>query len=260
MMSGPTPYRDINATLHQLLTGVQRILGSRCAGLYLYGSLASGDFDPARSDIDFLVVTTTALTDDQVAALGAMHAELLAHGGYWASKLEGSYLPQPDLPRYDPDAGPYPTTNEGHFYLAPHGSDWIIQRHILREHSVIVTGPPLRDQIEPVSPEALRDAVRDLLQTWWAPMLADPSRLASDEYQAYAILTMCRALHALHHGTIVSKPAAARWAQNALGDAWREPVERALAWQRGEPLDLMPAALDLIRHTLDSAQPPESDS
>lgn len=32
-----------------------------------------------------------------------------------------------------------------------------------------------------------------------------------------AILTMCRVLHTLEHGTIVSKPVAARWAQAKLG-------------------------------------------
>jgi hypothetical protein len=40
------------------------------------------------------------------------------------------------------------------------------------------------------------------------------------EYQAYAILTMCRALYTLQHGTVVSKSVAARWAQEVLGERW----------------------------------------
>ena len=36
--------------LDALLAGVQRILGDRFAGLYLYGSLAAGDFDPVPPD------------------------------------------------------------------------------------------------------------------------------------------------------------------------------------------------------------------
>ena len=53
----PTPYPSVNAILGMLLSGAQEILGNRFTGLYLYGSLSSGDFDPERSDIDFLVVT-----------------------------------------------------------------------------------------------------------------------------------------------------------------------------------------------------------
>ena len=55
-MTDPTPYPDVNAVLHALLSDAQTILGNHLVGLYLYGSLASGDFDPGRSDIDFVVV------------------------------------------------------------------------------------------------------------------------------------------------------------------------------------------------------------
>jgi hypothetical protein len=60
----PTPYSDVNAVLDGLLSGVKQILGPRFVGMYLGGSLATGDFDPLRSDIDFLVVTTEDLPED----------------------------------------------------------------------------------------------------------------------------------------------------------------------------------------------------
>ena len=53
----PTPYAEANAAVEALLDGVKETLGEQMVGLYLYGSLASGDFDPQTSDIDFLVVT-----------------------------------------------------------------------------------------------------------------------------------------------------------------------------------------------------------
>ncbi len=58
-IGGPTPYPDVNAVLRLLLEGAQPILGDHFIGLYLYGSLASGDFNPQTSDIDFVVVTDT---------------------------------------------------------------------------------------------------------------------------------------------------------------------------------------------------------
>jgi len=64
MPTHPTPYPDVNIVLHVLLKNVQTVLGNHFIGMYVYGSLASGDFDPQRSDIDFLVVTADRLPDD----------------------------------------------------------------------------------------------------------------------------------------------------------------------------------------------------
>jgi hypothetical protein len=104
--------------------------------------------------------------------------------------------------------------------------------------------------IDPVAPQDLRRAVLGYLREWWAPMLKDPARLRSREYQAYAVLTMCRALYTLEHGTVVTKDAAARWAQETLDPRWTALIERALAWPRGAQADQLNETLDLIRYTL----------
>lgn len=48
----PTPSPEVNAVLDRLHQGVSSILGTQLAGLYLHGSLALGDLNPASSDID----------------------------------------------------------------------------------------------------------------------------------------------------------------------------------------------------------------
>jgi hypothetical protein len=259
-LTHPTPYPDVNVVLLMLLSSVQTILGNHFIGMYLYGSLAGGDFDPERSDIDFVVVTTDALPDEMVPALEAMHARMSASGLKWATKLEGSYIPQYALRRYDPSDAPCPQINEGSFYVARHGSDWVIQCHTLREHGVMVAGPAPQTLIDPVQPDDLRRAVMGILHEWWAPMLhaTRPARLQSSEYQAYAILTMCRALYTLQHGTVVSKPVAARWAQETLGERWAALIERALAWRHDAPLDELNETLDFIRYTLERGQRADS--
>lgn len=249
--SHPTPYSDVNVVLHRLLSGVKAVLGDRFVGLYLYGSLATGEFDPCRSDIDFVVVTARELPAEVVTALEEMHAHLAAGGSKWAAKLEGSYIPLRALRRYDPDDPPRPQLNEGRFYLGRHESDWVIQRHVLREHGVAVAGPAISAFIDPVGPDDLRRGVLGVLREWWEPMLRDPGWLRGTEYQAYAVLTMCRALYTLRHGKIASKPASARWAQGELGARRAEFIERALNWRPGEWRDELAATLDLIRHTIE---------
>jgi hypothetical protein len=174
--------------LHELLFGAQAVLGDRLIGLYLYGSLASGDFDPQRSDIDFVVVTRGEVPQELVPALEELHKGLWEGGSQpggskWATKLEGAYISQAALRRYNPNDPPRPAVNEGRFYLDSQDSAWIIQRHILREHGVAVAGPPLRGMIDPVSVEALKRSVTGILLEWWAPMLENPVRLQTAEYQ-----------------------------------------------------------------------------
>jgi hypothetical protein len=245
--AGPTAYPDVNALLEALLTGLKDVLGTEFVGMYLYGSLASGEFNPETSDVDFVVVTKDLLPHDTVRGVEAVHASILRSGGKWPRKLEGSYIPRPELRRYRPDGPEIPQTHEGRFYLARHGSDWIIQRHVLREHGVVVDGPPLRPLIDALRPAELRCAVRATLREWWAPMLADQARLQSAEYQAFAVLTMCRALFTLAHGSVASKPVAARWVQTAFGDRWARLVEPALVWREGQRLDRLSETLDFVR-------------
>ncbi len=76
----PTPYPEVNAVLALLLEGVRAVLGEELIGLYLFGSLSGGDFDPASSDVDFLVVTAGALPDGMLEGLREMHGRIAASG------------------------------------------------------------------------------------------------------------------------------------------------------------------------------------
>ena len=66
------------------------------------------------------------------------------------------------------------------------------------------------------------------------------------EYHAYAVISMCRVLHGLQHGTIVSKPVAARLAQ-ANYPEWQLLIAQALAAQAGEKPGFFEAALAFLR-------------
>jgi predicted nucleotidyltransferase len=253
IVNQPTQYAEINKILDLLLSSAVKVLGNQLVGMYLYGSLSSGDFNLETSDIDFLVVTTSTLSDKTIAELESMHHRIWKSGLKWASKLEGSYIPKRDIRRHDHRSPPCPTINEGQFYLDKRGSDWIIQRHVIREQGIVLAGPDPKTLIDPVSPDDIRRAALGVLREWWFPMLENPSWLKKHgvEYHAFAILTMCRALYALEHGTIVSKPTAARWAQGELGGEWSQIIERALTHQVGrEDFSLYNEALEFIRYTL----------
>ncbi len=249
-----TAYPDVNAVLQLLLVEVRAVLGQDFVGLYLYGSLSSGDFNPRSSDIDFLVVTARELPAERVQALKEMHARLAASGLKWAKKLEGSYIPQADLRRYDPAHAMYPSIGvDWGFGINPHGRDWVIQRYILRQQGAALAGPPPATLIDPVSTDDLRQAVLETLRDWWQGHVLDSHRLRSREYQAFAVLTMCRALHTLQTGAIVSKPVAAAWARRVLPPRWTGLIERALNFDPGDGIDDVAETQEFIRYTLETS-------
>lgn len=253
--TGPTAYEQVNKILHLLFTSVQTILGNQLIGFYLYGSLSLGDFDPSSSDVDFLVVTTEELSEETLVALRDMHESIAESGLYYAKKLEGSYIPREAFRKYDPTNARHPTIGvDWSFDVGQHKSNWIIERHIVREHGVILYGPSPKTLIDSITTSELQDAVCQQLSNYWQAQFADPMWLRPRDYQAFAILTMCRALYMLHTGAVATKPQAAAWGQENLDSKWRSTIERALLWRTQHEDDDLTETLDFMRYALAQAK------
>jgi len=242
-----------NALLRELLTRVRELLGEPFVGMYLDGSLTSGDFDQ-DSDIDFVVVTRDEISEEVFLALQSMHDRLATADTVWAIQLEGSYLSQRALRRYDPAFTRYPNLERGageQLKWAEHPQTWNVHRAVLIERGIVISGPAPRSLIDPVSPTQLRQAMQPALNGWAANFLQDPAPLKSRGYQSYTVLTLCRILFTLENGAIASKPAAAQWAQANLSAHWMPLIERAWEGRHhpdGEawPEDII-VTLELIR-------------
>ncbi len=257
---GPTVYPEVNALLAHLLNGLRGILGDDLIGLYLYGSLSLGDFDPVSSDVDFLAVTRAELSGETLADLAALHARLHASGQPYADKLEGWYFSRAALRRPAAVEMPQPTIGaDWPFGPQQPGPVWVIERHIVQEHGLVVWGPSPRELIDPIVPEALRVATRALLRDFWARQLNDPDWLRTHDYQAFAILTMCRALHTLATGRVATKPVAAAWAQRTLEPPWPVLIARALTWRHDRREGDMTAMLSFVRWTVERAAEEEKE-
>lgn len=258
MRNTPIPYADVNQLLDVLLTRIRAILGANFVGLYLYGSLAAGDFDDATSDIDFIVATSARLHAPELGQLKAMHEELAAHWGRWGTHLEGAYLPLSALRQDDPADARHPfvsaTTPFGIHEL---GWDWVINRYIVREKGIILFGPSPATLIDPISPAQLTDAVRRILAREFRQYLDRPDALRTRAYQAFVILTLCRALYTLECGDFVSKPQAAAWAEHTLPAEWVPLIQRALAWRDNATVDeaALPETLRFLQFALDRCEP-----
>ncbi|CAN5571106.1 N/A [soil metagenome] len=257
---GPTPHADVNSVLYGFLSTAQSILGQNFRGMYLHGSLSLGDFAPDRSDIDFVVVTDSDVTKNQLVNLQRMHARFDLSDSPWATEVEAAYFPQDALRRYDPANAMHPhiVRGEGTLVVERFDSDWIVNRYVLREHGVTVAGPDPRRLIDPIDPHCLRLAVADIGVSWLEPEFLEtdePRALQLRGYQAYIILTLCRMLYTLEFGTVVSKPHAAHWAQKTLAGHWDDLIEHALTWRKDHQdtprSDEVARTVALISHTVE---------
>jgi predicted nucleotidyltransferase len=228
----PTPYPDANALLEYALTHLRALLGDQFVGMYLFGSLALNAFTDG-SDVDYVVVTESALPDTTIAQLAALHERIAALPMRYATEIEAAYIPRAAFRRYDYGDRHHPHIDRGvgeRLTVRQFDEDWIVQRYVLYQHGITVAGPDVRTLLDPVTADALNSAVRIILDSWWCPMLDDPIKLLHLGYQAYAVLSMCRMAYTLEHGAVLSKPAAAQWMIGRLPE-YADVIRRALDWQ-----------------------------
>ena len=90
------PYPELREVLNVFVDEVAAELKENLVGIYLVGSIASGDFD-LDSDVDFLVVTNTELTEANMKSLQDIQTRIHEIDCYPAKHLEGSYISMSDL-------------------------------------------------------------------------------------------------------------------------------------------------------------------
>ena len=253
MVANPTSHPEVNVVLAELLPGVHAILGKQFVGMYLTGSLATGDFD-RHSDVDFVVITEDEVGGELFSALDALHRCVALIDSWCATQLDGGYISRLALRRFDP-------ANAVHAHIDRGGGErlkmvkydeGVVQAHLLRERGIALKGPNPQILIDKVTPGDLRAAMPRVLDGWASRILDDPAQIERQGYQSYTVLSICRILYTLEFGAVVSKPVAAQWAHEKLGHAplidraWigRQHPERAAT---SEDID---GTLGLIRESL----------
>jgi hypothetical protein len=82
----------VDAVLVAIREAIVAVTGSSLVGLYLSGSLASGDFDAAVSDLDVLAVLADRPSGRLVPRLRRMRAGLARANPAWDDRIEVIYI------------------------------------------------------------------------------------------------------------------------------------------------------------------------
>ncbi len=231
------PYPELREVLNAFVDEISAELRENLVGIYLVGSIASGDFD-LDSDVDFLVVTNTELTEENMKPLQEIQIKIHDIDCYPAKHLEGSYISFTDL-------NDWATVGQKKLYYFDNGSttyeqsthdnQWHV-RWILRERGITLVGQkpetilksiPLNEMFNEIKTAMLevmklfQDEIDHPLSFW-------NSRFG----QSFTVLTYCRMLHTLHTGTVQSKKAGVKWAKQFVEPKWVNIIDQA--WNERE--------------------------
>jgi predicted nucleotidyltransferase len=229
--ASPTPDSELNVLLSDLLTAAKSILKENFIGMYLTGSLAVGDFD-AESDVDFVIMIHERTSEEQLLELQKLHVRLHHTDIKWATCLEGYYIVQTELKHYHADAAWHLYLDNGSKDLevvTDNQKDWVFERFVLQEYAIILEGPDPKNLFDAIPVKVLQETVFAELHRWSKEVLDNPVSLNNRWFQSFMVLSLCRMLHTLKFGRIVSKAVAMQWAKESFDPKWTRLIERA--WQ-----------------------------
>lgn len=169
-------------------------------GIYVYGSLVTGDFSAAVSDIDVVVLLGREPGDREVARLEQMHRCMLdadprrqLHCLYVAAEQAG-------------DAGRLCA-----YWFGDRMTRWqmkVLTRAEIAAAGVVLHGPWPPPGIEPVPASVLRAAIRDEISDYYRPAAGRRLAWLSDSTVDHQLVALPRAEALLTGGQLIGKPEA----------------------------------------------------
>jgi Nucleotidyltransferase domain len=187
---------EVAPLLNRFLAGLQEALPP--TAVWVHGSLALGDFQPGRSDVDAIAVVDSVPAEDQREQLKVLHESLAAEFPQ-AKKLHCSYMVRATLP----DARVRHLTWAHQELLTRPVTE--VTRRELHTGDLALFGPPPSALLPPVSDEELAAFVRADLRDFWLPATAMPVRWLQDAWVDLGLLTLGRASVTLDDGRLVTK-------------------------------------------------------
>lgn len=209
---------DYMSELERFARKLSRILKGNFVGLYVMGSFVMGDWNPERSDIDFIAITKKPLNKKESLKVGKMHKQLSKSD--LGKKLDGAYtyLKQLQRKRFEERTGSY----EDHEFKAGCPCNLSADNVLcLLEYGQCILGVPIEELGLSVSAKELSQAAYDML---FEDMKAIDGK--EDFQTLYCILIdMLRCIYTLETGKLPTKTKAIEYCRNLIGKELYQNVE-----------------------------------
>lgn len=168
------------------------------AGLYVYGSLATGDFSPACSDIDVIVMVEREPDKAALGELARLHDALASSGGA-AERLNCLYVPV--------EAGSDPDRLHNYWFgnRMTHWQLKVMTQAELTSVGVALYGPWPPPGIAPVPIEDIQAAVYEEITGYWRGIAGRKKLWLQDQWVDHALTVLPRAEAVLATGDLITK-------------------------------------------------------
>lgn len=212
------------------LTEYARVVNARVPdlvyGVYANGSALVGDFDLAKSDVDFVSVTQGAVSDRELKVLAAVHADL-ADAHPLLSRMDGYYIPMGAFQEgIAGGEGPHLCYRDAAFRGRERVPGLVLYQ--IKQDGARVWGPSLAVTLNYITWDHVVCDMEHNVNVYWANAQRRLVPFLSDEYVSFTVLTLCRILVTLKCGKIVSKRAAGEYAMKMLPTTWKPLVCEAI--------------------------------
>jgi predicted nucleotidyltransferase len=221
-----TQHASANEVLRDLIEWLRIVFADQVVSVYLYGSVVAGDFDPDRSDLDFVVACSFDV-EARLHDLEQLHRDLAVAHPSWDDRVDVIYVPVAALRSFGSRPSRTAFISPGEPLHLTDTSQHIINWYLLQEQGLTLLGPPPPAVMPTITHDEFLAEVRAHLLAWprWISLSDQPG------FHAYAVLTICRALHVCRCSRQTSKRQAALWAQREYPQ-WSGLIEHSLAWRR----------------------------
>ena len=188
---------EVESVLDRFVAEVTELLHP--PALWAYGSLAMGDYQPGRSDLDLVAVLADPLSQEQTTQLTALHTRLL-HEERAAEKLQCAYLPISEIA--DTEVSHYNFA----FARAIERPVSLVSRRELHLSGRVLSGAGPAELLPPVSDADLAAYIRHTLRTHYlAVVTKEPFTWFDDMWIDQVTLAYARAAVTLHDGRLITK-------------------------------------------------------
>jgi hypothetical protein len=187
---------QVRPLLDRFVADVRGVLPLTAA--WAHGSLALGDFQPGRSDLDLIALIDAPPTGRQRQGLQAMHEALISQLPL-AAGLHCSYVVRTELD--DPDRVHLTWAHAELFerIVSP------VTRRELWQGGLALFGPAPATAVPPVTDQELADYIRGDLRDYWYPHTDQPELWLRDIWVDLGMVTFARATVTLREGRLITK-------------------------------------------------------
>lgn len=186
-------------------------------GVYIYGSIALGAFNESKSDIDFIVLLSREVSEQEVATIQEIHLQMKKHA--FGKRMDGVYIQVNAIGKTNEELSMYPYCSEGEVKVG-HWDVNHITWWVLKEHGITLQGTSIGELNIPTKWNDVFITLEYNMNKYWLSKTKKAYLFLFDSMVESATCTISRIICSLEQRDIFSKDKAVMLCIDMLPERW----------------------------------------